>query len=117
VAAPVLKAEHGMLVVTETRDFAGKQMTVTRTLAADSKEAKALQRKAASSSATGIDAVLQQIEKRRKVCTSRGSCVSLGHSVPARSTGGTRALGLQPTQTLRRTMMTTIEALLLLSQQ
>lgn len=63
----MLKEENGKLLVTESRDFAGKAMTVTRTLAADSKEAKALQRKAASSSAVGIDAVLQQIEKRRRV--------------------------------------------------
>ena len=63
----MLKEENGKMLVTESRDFAGKAMTVTRTLAADSKEAKALQRKAASSSSVGIDAVLQQIEKRRRV--------------------------------------------------
>ena len=40
---------------------------VTRTLDAGSKEAKTLVRKAKEGAAGGIDSVLQQLEKRRKV--------------------------------------------------
>mmetsp|Transcript_44155 Transcript_44155/g.84379 ORF Transcript_44155/g.84379 Transcript_44155/m.84379 type:complete len:295 (+) Transcript_44155:42-926(+) len=61
--------KQGKLHVTETQSFAGQQITVTRVLAADSKEGKKLCRKKAegAGATTGIDAVLQQLEKRRKM--------------------------------------------------
>eukprot|EP00976_Prorocentrum_cordatum_P050083 1010590-Prorocentrum_minimum.AAC.1 len=60
----IVAEENGKLVVTETRNFSGQQIAVTRTIAADSKEARKIK---STSGAGGIDAVLQQIEGKKKM--------------------------------------------------
>eukprot|EP00854_Cymbomonas_tetramitiformis_P019075 gene19075-22807_t len=65
--ASVLSAveKAGKVVVTERRVFAGEDITMVRELEVGSKEAKQATQKAATPS-SGIDAVLNQIEKKRK---------------------------------------------------
>ena len=60
-AERIVDTGDGKLTVTETRDFAGQALTVTRTLDATSKEAKKLARKAGEAKTGGIDAVLMQV--------------------------------------------------------
>ncbi|KAK3241805.1 hypothetical protein CYMTET_48466 [Cymbomonas tetramitiformis] len=66
--ASVLSAveKAGKVVVTERRVFAGEDITMVRELEVGSKEAKQATQKAATPS-SGIDAVLNQIEKKRKM--------------------------------------------------
>ena len=60
----IVAEDNGKLVVTETQHFSGQKIAVTRTIAADSKEAKKLK---SASAVSGIDAVLQQIEGKKKM--------------------------------------------------
>ena len=57
----------GVVKVKETRNFAGKQMEVTKTYESGSREAKAAARRDAAEKQGGLDAVLLQMEKRRKL--------------------------------------------------
>ena len=57
----------GVVKVTETRNFAGKQMEVTKTYESGSREAKAAARRDAAQSRGGLDSVLLQMEKQRKL--------------------------------------------------
>jgi hypothetical protein len=63
--------QHGMVTVTETRRFAGQNISVTREVAADSKEAKKLgepsQQDAAAKKQAGLDAVLASMAAAKKV--------------------------------------------------
>ena len=57
----------GVMTVKETRNFAGKEMEVTKTYAEGSKEAKQAAKRDAAAKSGGLDGVLLQMEKTRKL--------------------------------------------------
>ena len=57
----------GVVSVKETRNFAGKEMEVTKTYAEGSREAKAAAKKQAAEAHGGLDSVLLQMEKAKKL--------------------------------------------------
>lgn len=57
-------SKEGKIVVSETRDFAGEEIKVTKLVDPNSKAAEELKRK---QSASGVDRLLQQIEKKQKI--------------------------------------------------
>ena len=57
----------GVVRVTETRNFAGKQMEVTKTYETGSREAKQAAKRDAAEKQGGLDAVLLQMEKQKKL--------------------------------------------------
>lgn len=57
----------GVVSVKETRNFAGKEMEVTKTYVEGSREAKQAARRDAASAHGGLDSVLLQMEKTRKL--------------------------------------------------
>ena len=57
----------GVMTVKETRNFAGKEMEVTKTYAEGSKEAKQAAKRTAAAKSGGLDGVLLQMEKTRKL--------------------------------------------------
>eukprot|EP00250_Pteridium_aquilinum_P008864 c18269_g1_i2 orf=396-1148(-) len=59
-----LTSKEGKLVVSEVRDFAGEEIKVTKLIDPNSKAAEELKRRQSSS---GVDKLLQQIEKKQKI--------------------------------------------------
>ena len=57
----------GVVSVVETRNFAGKEMEVTKTYAEGSREAKNAMRRDAAAKGGGLDSVLLQMEKTKKL--------------------------------------------------
>ena len=57
----------GVMTVKETRNFAGKEMEVTKTYAEGSKEAKQAAKRDAAAKSGGLDGILLQMEKTRKL--------------------------------------------------
>ena len=57
----------GVVRVTETRNFAGKQMEVVKTYESGSREAKAAAKRDAAEKQGGLDSVLLQMEKQKKL--------------------------------------------------
>ena len=57
----------GVMTVKETRNFAGKEMEVTKTYAEGSKEAKQAAKRDAAAKSGGLDGVLLQMVKTRKL--------------------------------------------------
>ena len=62
-----LERTDGVMTVKETRNFAGKEMEVTKTYAEGSKEAKQAAKRTAAAKSGGLDGVLLQMEKTRKL--------------------------------------------------
>eukprot|EP00899_Mesostigma_viride_P026996 jgi/Mesvir1/7481/Mv19243-RA.1 len=56
----------GKVIVTERKDFAGEQVTITKTLSEGSKEALALKKKAEQKTTSGIDSILESLGKKKK---------------------------------------------------
>jgi hypothetical protein len=57
----------GVVKVKETRNFAGKQMEVVKTYESGSREAKAAAKRDAAEKHGGLDSVLLQLEKQKKL--------------------------------------------------
>lgn len=66
-AGSVLTSSTGMIKISETRRFAGKNITVEREVAKESRDAQRAQANPAGKKKEGLDAVLEQIAPAKKV--------------------------------------------------
>jgi hypothetical protein len=66
-ASSVLTSSTGMIKISETRRFAGKNITVEREVAKESRDAQRAQANPVGKKKEGLDAVLEQIAPARKV--------------------------------------------------
>jgi hypothetical protein len=62
-----MERTDGVMKVTETRNFAGKEMEVTKTYVEGTKEAKQAAKRDAAAKSGGLDNVLLQLEKTKKL--------------------------------------------------
>ena len=66
-ASSVLTSATGMIKISETRRFAGKNITVEREVSKESRDAKRAQANPVGKKKEGLDAVLEQIAPAKKV--------------------------------------------------